>query len=160
MNKTGCACVVNTTLIKYFSQVIQTLHFNKNLLLKLLEYLDLRQCWEYIYNIFLLTLVTGRWPGHCPLHGWGAAQWQCSLLPCQSRDPKSCLFSAHFTQTASFEMSHFSESLHPVTQMSFQNSHLFVTRVIPVVKLERLEYTEKVTRDMDIDNNYWIWSWS
>lgn len=71
-------------------------------------------------------------------------------------DSKSCSFSAHFSQTVTFEMSHFSESLHPVTQMSFQNSHLFVTGVIPVVKLEVLEYTEKVTRDMDIDSNYWI----
>lgn len=38
--------------------------------------------------------------------------------------------------------------------MSFQNSHLFVTGAIPVVKLEILEYTEKVTRHMEIDSNY------
>lgn len=60
----------------------------------------------------------------------------------------------HFSQGVTFGISHFSESLHTITQMSFQNSHLFVTGAIPVVKLEILEYTEKVTRHMEIDSNY------
>lgn len=64
------------------------------------------------------------------------------------------MFSAHFAQNVTFGISHFSETLHAVTQIFLQNSHLFVSRVISVVELEKPKYPEKVTRDMDIDSNY------
>lgn len=101
----------------------------------------------------------GPFGGACAPQGFTlCADWEllidCAACHLAKAESQSHTHSAAcFSQAATFGISHFSELLHTVTQMSFQNSHLFVTGPIPVVKLEILEYTEKVTRGMEIHSN-------